>query len=494
MTLLFEGSEWSFDMLASTLHECEKIGREELNLNLRRNQIEIITANQMLEAYTSHGMPVHYHHWSNGKSYLQQRQAYQGGYMGLAYEIVINSDPVIAYCMEENSAAMQALVIAHACVGHGAVFNMNYLFKEWTDPEGIIDYLVFARKYIQQCEDKYGIDAVEDTLDHAHSLRYASFDHYKRKPKLSAAKEQERRMRLLDKLESERSEFDHLFDYGSWRKLEVLTDPDKVDPEENLLYFIEKHSVILKDWQREILHIVRTIQQYFYPQIQTKTVNEGFATFTHHYILNRLYDKNLITAGALMECMTSHSQVVAQRAFNSMNPYAIGFAIFKDIQRICETPTAEDREWFPRLAGTDWREQVVFAMENFRDESFVLQYLSPKLMRDFRMLAITDDDKEEHLAVEQIHNDSGYERVRSVLARQYTLENMFPSIAVVDADMRGDRTLHLQHRTTNGSLLKDTEAMATLYHVQKLWGYNVVLTTVDENGKELEKMIVTPDD
>lgn len=485
---LFEGSEWTFPMLEKCLYECEKIGKEELGLDLRRNQVEIITADQMLENYTSHGIPVHYSHWSNGKSYLQQKQAYLKGYMGLAYEIVINSDPVIAYCMEENSAAMQALVIAHACVGHGAVFNMNHYFKHWTDPAGIVDYMVYARKYIRHCEDAYGIDAVEEILDHAHTLRYSSFDHYKRKSKRTPAQEEERRRRMFELHESERSEFADLL---PGRLARHHVDPD-MEPEENLLYFLEKQSPILKSWQREIIRIVRMTQQYFYPQIQTKTLNEGFATFTHHYILNRLYDKGLINQGALFECMTSHSQVITQRAFGSINPYALGFAMFKDIQRMCENPTDEDREWFPNLAGKDWREETVFAMQNFRDESFILQYLSPKLMRDFRMLAITDDDKEEFLEVEQIHNDHGYYHVRSTLANQYKLENILPNIRVVGANMKSDRTLRLEHTTTSGVFLKEKEAIETLSHIADLWGYDVRLTTL-QDGKELQTITIGQD-
>ena len=50
-------------------------------------------------------------------------------------------------------------------------------------------------------------------------------------------------------------------------------------PEENLLYFIEKHAPRLEHWQRELLRIVRHISQYFYPQQQTKMMNEGCATF-----------------------------------------------------------------------------------------------------------------------------------------------------------------------------------------------------------------------
>jgi spore cortex formation protein SpoVR/YcgB (stage V sporulation) len=133
------------------------------------NQIEVITAEQMMDAYSSVGMPIGYHHWSFGKRFIHTERNYKRGQMGLAYEIVINSDPCIAYLMEENTMPMQALVMAHACYGHNSFFKNNYLFKTWTDASSIIDYLLFAKNYITECEEKHGIDAVEKLLDSCHA-------------------------------------------------------------------------------------------------------------------------------------------------------------------------------------------------------------------------------------------------------------------------------------------------------------------------------------
>ncbi|RLM50714.1 SpoVR family protein, partial [Halobellus sp. Atlit-31R] len=140
-------------------------------------------------AYTSVGMPVSYNHWAFGKHFLTTEKSYKRGQMGLAYEIVINSDPCIAYLMEENSLTMQALVIAHAAYGHNSFFKGNYLFRTWTDAEAIVDYMVFAKNYIAECEQRYGIDAVEELLDSCHALQNYGVDRYKRPAKLSVAQE-----------------------------------------------------------------------------------------------------------------------------------------------------------------------------------------------------------------------------------------------------------------------------------------------------------------
>ena len=167
---------------------------------------------------------------------------------------------------------------------------------------------------------------------------------------------------------------------------------------------------------------MRLLSQYFYPQRQTKMMNEGCATFVHYEIMNRLYERGQLTDGTMLEFLHSHSSVIFQPAFNDrrfsgLNPYALGFAMMNDIKRICTEPTAEDREWFPEIAGSgDWMGTLRQAWAEFRDESFVLQYLSPKLIRDFRLFAVSDDAKEAAMEVKSIHDEQGYKDVRRRLA------------------------------------------------------------------------------
>src|SRR5258708_11234743 len=167
---LYTGEEWDLATLQHLHEACAEIAKSELGLDMYPNQIEVITAEQMLDAYSSIGMPLFYKHWSFGKHFTQHEALYRKGFTALAYEIVINSSPCISYLMEENTATMQALVIAHAAFGHNHFFKNNYLFKLWTDAEGILEYLNFAKGYVAQCEDRYGQAAVDRTLDAAHAL------------------------------------------------------------------------------------------------------------------------------------------------------------------------------------------------------------------------------------------------------------------------------------------------------------------------------------
>ena len=482
---LSEGSEWTFELLDTYEREIARVAAH-YGLDTYPNQIEVITSEQMIDAYSSVGMPVGYHHWSYGKQFLSTQKGYKRGQMGLAYEIVINSSPCIAYLMEENTMTMQALVIAHAAYGHNSFFKGNYLFRTWTDAEGILDYLVFARNFIAECEQRHGEEAVEELLDSCHALMNLGVDRYKRPAKLSMAKEQVRQTEREAYLQSQVNDL--------WRTLPPKEEAGREkqatrypsEPQENLLYFIEKNAPRLESWQREIVRIVRKIAQYFYPQRQTQVMNEGWATFWHYTLLNHLYEEGRLTDGFMMEFLQSHTNVVYQPPYNSrsysgINPYALGFAMFTDLRRICEHPTEEDRHWFPELAGSDWVQSLDFAMRNFKDESFIAQYLSPKLIRDFKLFAIVDDDSEDKLEVTAIHDEAGYRAVRQQLADHYNLGNREPNIQVYEVDVFGNRSLTLRHYMHDRRPLGDTTP-EMLRHIARLWGYTVRIESVDQDG------------
>ena len=204
-TPLSDGPDWTFDMLEQYESHIDRIAKN-FKLDTYPNQIEVITAEQMMDAYASIGMPINYAHWSFGKKFIQTEQNYRRGQMGLAYEIVINSDPCIAYLMEENTITMQALVMAHACYGHNSFFKGNYLFQTWTDASSIIDYLVFAKNYIAKCEQRYGTDEVESILDSCHALMNYGVDRYKRPQKISMQEEQARQEQREKYLQSQVNE------------------------------------------------------------------------------------------------------------------------------------------------------------------------------------------------------------------------------------------------------------------------------------------------
>ena len=479
-------SDWNFE-LVERYREVIRRTASRFGIDTYPNQLEIITAEQMMDAYASVGMPVNYRHWSYGKEFISTEKNYRRGHMGLAYEIVINSNPCISYLMEENTMAIQALVIAHAAYGHNSFFKGNYLFRMWTDAASIIDYLVYAKNYVAACEERHGIDTVELFLDSCHALMNHGVDRYRRPSRKSLAQE------LSERKEREAYAQQQVNDL--WRTLPRRSEKaDDIsanrrfpeEPQENLLYFIEKNAPLLEPWQRELVRIVRKIAQYFYPQRQSQVMNEGWATFWHYKLLNTMYDEGWLTDGVMIEWLKSHTNVVYQprvgdRGYSGINPYALGFAMYNDIQRICQNPTEEDRQWFPELAGSPWLPALDHAMRNFKDESFIGQYLSPKLMRDLRLFAIHDDEKKSEIEVAAIHDESGYRRVRELLSQQYDLGRREPNIQVWHVNLRGDRSLTLRHFQHKDRPLADS-ANEVLKHVARLWGFAVHLESANAKG------------
>ncbi|MBP9722043.1 MAG: SpoVR family protein [Gammaproteobacteria bacterium] len=489
---LTTSSEWTFELLISFDKIISDLAHNKYKLDTFPNQIEIINAEQMLDAYSSAGMPLGYNHWSFGKQFLDSQKYYKRGHMGLAYEIVINSNPCIAYLLEENSMALQVLIIAHACYGHNSFFKSNYLFKTWTSPESIIDYFLFAKNYIAKCEEKYGIDAVEELLDSCHALMNLGVDRYKRPTQISINEEVKR--------QTEREKYLQLQVNDLWRTIPIkeavstdLTEKKRFpeEPQENLLYFFEKHAPLLEPWQREIIRIIRKTGQYFYPQRQTKVMNEGWATFWHYTLINDLYELGYINEGFTLEALKSHTDVIYQPCFDAqnfsgINPYTLGFNMFMDIKRICTHPTDEDKQWFPELVNTDWLIILDQAMRNYKDESFIRQFLSPNLIREMKLFSILDNEKNSELEVTAIHDEHGYKYIREALAEQFTLSNIDPNIEVYNIDRQGSRSLTLRHTQFKEHPL-DEQTDEMLKHVHRIWGFDVILESFCPAKQEITK-------
>ena len=281
-----------------------------------------------------------------------------------------------------------------------------------------------------------------------------------------------------------------------WRTIPVpKTDPSQSveakrfpkEPEENFLYFLEKNAPLLEPWQRETIRIVRKIARYFYPQKQTKVMNEGWATFWHYTILQHMYDEGLLTDAFMLEFLQNHTNLIQQLPydhpyFNGINPYSLGFAIFSDLRRMCENPTDEDKQWFPDMINRPWLEVLHDAMNNYKDESFISQFLSPKVMRDLRLFSLVDDDSKPALVIDAIHDEQGYKHLRQQLSTLYNVSEQEPNIQIVNMNLRGNRTLTLQHKLhLRRPLNQDTDEV--LKHLHSLWGFPVVLQSVNPDGE-----------
>lgn len=476
--LLFTSSEWTEEKIANAWEVIQKIATEKYDLTYYPAQIEIVSAEQMLEVYSSVGMPFMYNHWSFGKDFIQNHKAYEKGRMGLAYELIINTNPSIAYLMEDNSMTMQTLVLAHASIGHSSFFKHNYLFKQWTNADAIVGYLKFAKQYVADCERKHGAGNVEEFLDLCHSLKDYGVHKYKKpmkKKKHEAAAQQKAR------LEYERTSYNELWNSipkGSQKDIVKNLTGEITYPYDNILYFIEKYSIVLEDWQRELVRIVRKINEYFYPQRQTKVMNEGWASFWHYTLMGDLYEEGFINEGSYLEFIDSHSGVVMQPDYDSpyfsqINPYTLGFSMFMDLKRICENPTEEDQKWFPELCGQEWLPALKDIANNYRDESFILQYLSPKVIRDLKLFCLWDVKGHPRYEISQTHDDEDVIEMRKALASEHEVMHYTPIVEIISCDFNRTFKLVLEHFEDGGMPLDRKTEQWVLDNIGQLWGYPV---------------------
>lgn len=478
----FEQDDWSEESLDSTWQIVKDIAEKEYGLTYYSPNFEVVSFEDMLHIYTG-SLPIIYDHWSFGKKYVQLHKQYMADRMGVAYEVVFNTDPALCYLLEHNSPTMQGLVMAHAAIGHSSFFRNNELFKELTNAATIIPFLKNSKKFIAECEDKYGQDQVEYLLDCCHSLSMHSID---RRPVVTKTQKQKDAQRVQRAINKD-TEYDTAVDTIPINDPTESTQKSYRLREENILKFIGKFSPGLKQWQRQIIEIYCQIQQYLYPQMQTKMMNEGFASFWHHTIMYNLGDKGLIPPGSMIEFMHSHCSVLKQsdfdeRGYYGINPYKLGFEIYKDIQRICTEPTEEDKEWFPDLIGKNWIEEVKFAAYNFKDSSFILQYLSPKLIRDFKLFVINDNDEAFNLEVSDIHDDEGYREIRRKLAAAYDINEHIPDLYIEGWDAKRSRTLYLVFKERDGVELDMESGELVALHIKEMWPFPITFKYVHTDG------------
>jgi spore cortex formation protein SpoVR/YcgB (stage V sporulation) len=211
--------------------------------------------------------------------------------------------------------------------------------------------------------------------------------------------------------------------------------------------------------------------------------------------MTRLHEKGMINDGAFLEFLQLHTSVVFQPDFDSknysgFNPYHLGFNIFADIKRMSENPTAEDLAWFPDYAGKNWVSNWQHAYENYRDDSFIQQFLSPNLIRNMRLFALFDSQDDRHYTILDVHNEQGYRNIRNYLSREYSVGHRLPDIQVTSVDF-DTRVCELTHLTDDSVLLSEKDCLRTMLYFKTLWGFPVRLVTNDRASGQTIKVLCT---
>ena len=398
---------------------------------------EVIDYQEMIGAMVHHGMPSMYSHWSFGKSFEQTMNRYNVGMEGLPYELIINSDPSLAYLMKENPLYLQILIMAH-CVGHSDFFKNNRMFKN-TRPESVIQRLRSAKKRIQKyVEDPHiGIDLVEKTLDACQALQFQTTKYGQTRRTRS-----EIYAEYVEEINNDKD--------GKYKNFNLDAYP--LEPDYDLLGFIEENANI-PDWKRDIIRVCRDEGQYFWPQIQTKTINEGWASFWHYNLCHELE-----LPGELHIPIIKMHNAVVRPHIGAINPYHLGFHLFQKIK---------ERHGI---------EECFLAREVCYDASFLRQYLTEEDCVELNLFSYSSK-KKIGTTVDDVSDERGWKQVKEDLILQVA----GGSIPVVYVDeLKKDGLLVIRHEH-DGRDLELKYADAVVEHVKYLWNGHVKFYTMIED-------------
>lgn len=429
-------------------------------------EFEISDRNDMLGYMAYSGMPSHYPHWSFGKAYEQIKTRYESGIGGLPYEMVINSNPSIAYLMADNSLTLQLLTMAHV-YAHNDFFKNNKTFQYSFPNYTIEKFKTRAGRIREYIEDpSIGISKVEQLIDAAHALSLQC-RRYQGIKKLS---HKEQKKQILEKARPKKDEFSDI------HKKEEYIPPDlnkiPLVEEEDFLLFIRDNNPFLSEWEKDILTIVAEEASYFIPQIETKTMNEGWASFWHYRIMNKLD----LPEGIKIEFLKHHNQIVRPMK-GTLNPYYIGFKVLEDINKRWEYPEEEDMEELG-LKGKEGNKKIFQVREVDRDVSFLRQYLTEKLMVEMNFFEHGKEDLDR--VVTNISDKDGWKKVKQTLLNNIGMAAT-PVIKIVDANYNKSQFLFLKHEFNNRELNLEY-AEHTLRHLFQLWQRKVILEAyIDEH-------------
>ena len=471
----------------------------EFGLDCFDQEFEVCDHNQMLGYMAYSGLPSHYPHWSYGKSYEQQKTKYDYGVSGLPYEMVINTNPSLAYLMRDNSLLLQILTLAHV-YGHNDFFKNNFTFQT-TRPEFALErFKVHANRMRSYVEDPgIGIERVEEILDAAHALSFQRNRNLATQKRDSDQQKEKMRQDWLSAEDQGEELDDGSSNEQSYRDALRKTP---LEPDEDLLLFIRDHNPHLEDWQKDVLNIVDEEACYFIPQIQTKIMNEGWASYWHKKIV-----ESIDLSGELrMEFIIRHAQVLRPHP-GGLNPYHMGFKLWDSLRiwydgSIDRSSLREDefslfddmqkdydeRDTIPPGTGTKSGHEMLFQVRHAdRDSSFLRQFLTPVLMKELDLFQHEADEKDTNTRViTKVSDSENWRGIKDVLVGSVGTGGL-PVIKVEDANHSNKRILLLKH-AHDGRDLELNYAQKTLQYVKTLWGNPVALET-SINGKAMSFLV-----
>jgi len=467
-----------------------QIVKEEMGLKVCDIEWDVVPAQKMLEIM-AYNIPTNISNWKYGRDYERLRTIYDQLDANLPYEVVVHDNPARAFLMSNNVFAVQVLVMAHV-FGHANFFTENKWFQN--SRQDIIALMGGANDRFNEYERIYGIDAVEQIVDAGHALQWHSNP-------FETETEIERRTRVFEQKKMTNapdiSEFNDLvqrvnpansianYNTELWKSLKLKTP---VEPVEDILRYTIDNSRILEDWQKDILEIVRTNGQYYWPIMRTRYLNEGYATLIHEHVLDKLFNEGLLDGAEHGQFNYSNSLVKAKNPF-SMNPYHIGSEMWKDIKNRwdkgqhgtewneCEN-IVQKEEWDTKEMG-GWN-KVKEVMRTYTDWFFMQDFLTNELVEKMG-LYVYAQQQSSMSTFDAIVTDFNSDETRRMIVNSFANSGV-PKIDVIDGNFNNDGTLLLEHRFA-GMPLDKMYCISTMKHINQIWGRPVLMRTTTAKGK-----------
>ena len=469
---------------------------EEAGLEYCEVEWDIIPDQKMFEIM-AYRIPGNISNWKYGRDYERIRTINENMYDGLPYEVVINSDPTRAYLMKSNTFGVQCLVMAHV-IGHASFFKMNKYFSETR--KDIIQIMDAATKRFNEYEKIYGMDELERIIDSAHALQFHSspFDVEAEDVKKARVFEmQKKKDHNVNKSEFRDLLGDHtdkikmdinLYNQKLWRQIKNQTP---IEPAGDFLKYISDYSTSLEDWQKDVVEILRLEGQYFWPQIKTKYMNEGFASYWHQKFMDRLFKDDILTDSDHAQYNHSNSLVLASNP-SSMNPYLIGTKMWMDIvdrwnkgkhgRDWAQVETIADKEaWDTKEMGGEAK--MLEVVKSYQDWFFMQDFLTCDLVDDLNLYIFVA--KEEIMSFDLVRTDHTAEQVRELIVASFANSNI-PNVEITNCNFEDAGKLYLVHRHA-GVDLQLEYASKTVKHINELWGRDIVLECIINKKETLIK-------
>lgn len=450
------------------LHELQRLDEKcraaaaDLGLEVPEIVFHLAPAEQIYDI-AARGLPGRYSHWRFGQGYERMKLAHDHGQSRI-YELVLNTQPFQAYLLEGNSWVAQLLVIAHV-YGHCWFFANNRHFEQ--ADRKFLHRIRAAAERIEDYARHHGRVAVEDFIDSVQALAlHCPIEPLRPGPATPPPALVEDAYADLFPDEAARRRAEHDRAHDEWHQ----RFPH--EPESDLLAFVLRHAPRLEDWQRDVISIMREEATYFMPQRRTKIANEGFASWTHMQIVQAM---NLDT-DEFVEFDRLNASVV-QPHLRSVNPYNVGVELWREVVRIYDEPTDEEREKWPGAGEIGGRERLLEVASVVDDAALVAEFLTPAVCERAKLFAWERDP--ERASVLRVTSREADE-VRATLLRElWTLG--IPRIVVTDADVFHQGGLWLQHCAEDAVGLDPEYAAGTLPHVARLWGRAVTLEGLERH-------------